>query len=436
MSRRTLGALAGALTLALLGALTPASWAVAAPRPTPGSFTGFAFDTRCAPSNAEMDAWRTGSPFWGVGIYIGGSNRQCQDQTNLDAAWVRRQSRRGWRVLPIWVGPQASCAQREYASAVSPAPAGGYRAARRAGRRQAFHAVQAARALDIPAGSTLWYDMEDYPLADDDCRRSVLNFLSSWSRRLHQLGFASGVYANVAAAIASIDFADKVSPSAYVEPDQVWYAWDNGRADTWIRRSWVRPSSWSPHRRIHQFRLDRSATYGGVTLSIDRSFMDVGRGSVAPSPRRTCGVRVDFARYRLLTRGTRSGQVKAAQCLLRQHGFDVGRITGRFTRPTVRATGEFQRSRHLQVSGTMTATTWTALLSAGPSPVLKQGSASDAVRRVQRALNAATGARLDVTGIFDRATTAAVSDYQKSLGLPATGVVASDTWAEFQSGAR
>lgn len=436
MSRRTLGAVAGAVTLALLCALAPASAAEAAGRPTPGSFTGFAFDARCAPSNTEMDAWRTASPFWGVGIYIGGSNRQCKDQVNLDAAWVRRQSRRGWRVLPIWVGPQASCAQQQYASVVSPSPAGGYRAARREGRRQAFRAVRAARGLGIAAGSTLWYDMEDYPLADDDCRRSVLNFLSSWSRRLHQLGFVSGVYANVAAAIASIDFADKVSPAAYVEPDQIWYAWDNGRADTWIRRSWVRPSSWSPHRRIHQFRLDRSATYGGVTLSIDRSFMDVGRGSVAPPPRRTCGVRVDFARYRLLTRGTRSGQVKAAQCLLQQQGYRPGRVTGRFGRLTVRATRAFQRDRRLRVSGTMTPAAWTALLSAGRAPVLKRGSATDAVRRVQRALNAADRAGLPVTGVFDAATAQAVGAYQQSVGLPATGVVAAGTWALLQSGRR
>ena len=47
--------------------------AQAASRVTPGSFTGFAFDTCTTPSDADMDAWRTSSPFWGVGVYIGGA---------------------------------------------------------------------------------------------------------------------------------------------------------------------------------------------------------------------------------------------------------------------------------------------------------------------------------------------------------------------------
>jgi hypothetical protein len=294
--------------------------------------------------------------------------------------------------------------------------------------------VQAAKDLGFAKHSTLWNDMENFDLQQsDECRQSALSLLSAWTRRVHQLGFASGVYGQTM--IWALDFADKASPGSYAMPDQIWYA-ARGRATTWIRHSRVRPTSWAPHRRIHQYSFEQWATYGGEAVKIDRSFMDVGRGSVAPAPRRTCGVRVDFPHYRRLSRGARSAQVAAAQCLLRQHGFAVGKITGRFGRSTVRATRAFRRSRHLGATGVMTAQSWTALLSAGSSPVLKQGSASDAVRRVQRALNAATRARLDVTGVFDSATTAAVTGYQRSLGMVATGVVAGDTWARLHAGAR
>jgi len=422
------------VVLALIGAmvLTTCS-AQAAERPSPGSITGYAFDACTAPTQAAMDAWRTSSPFWGIGVYVGGANRRC-DQPNLDNAWVVTQIRRGWRVLPLWVGPQASCSTRQFSALVDPQPARDYAAARRQGVQEADRAVDTAQALGFAKHTTLWYDMENFDLQhSDDCRRSALSLLSAWTRRLHQLGFASGVYGQTA--IWALDYADKVSPGSYSQPDQIWYA-AGGRATTWIRHSRVRARSWSPHRRIHQYRFNQWATYGGVSIYIDRSFMDVGRGSVAPSPRRTCGVQLDFARYHRLAGGARGDQVQAAQCLLRQHGFDVGRLTGRFTSRTVRATQRFQRSRHLRVTGTMTATTWTALLSAGASPVLKQGSASDAVRRVQRALNAATGAGLDVTGVFDQATTGAVSGYQKSLGMVTTGVVATDTWAQLHDGAR
>jgi len=420
------------LALACVGTLATCS-AQAAERPSPGSITGFAFDACTAPSQADMDAWRASSPFWGVGVYIGGANRRC-DQPNLDNTWVVTQIRRGWRVLPLWVGPQAACATRQFAELVDAAPDHGYAAARRQGVREANRAVDAAQSLGFAKHTTLWFDMENFDLGQsNDCRRSALSLLSAWTRRLHHLGFASGVYGQTA--IWALDYADKVSSGSYAQPDQIWYA-AGGRATTWIRHSRVRAGSWSPHRRIHQYRFNQWATYGGVSLYIDRSFMDVGRGSVAPAPRRTCGVRVDFARYRRLGPGARGDQVEAAQCLLRQHGFASGRITGRFDRPTVRATRAFQRSRQLAVTGTMTPESWTALLSAGASPVLKRGSASDAVRRVQRALNAAAGSGLDVTGVFDAATTTAVSRYQKSLGMVTTGVVAADTWDQLHAGAR
>jgi hypothetical protein len=69
--RRT--ALATAL-LATLAAVTTstvaASPASASAVVTPGDFTGFGFDQCTAPSQAAMDAWLTGSPYWAVGIYI------------------------------------------------------------------------------------------------------------------------------------------------------------------------------------------------------------------------------------------------------------------------------------------------------------------------------------------------------------------------------
>ena len=403
--------------------------------PTPGSFTGFAFDTCTAPDNATMDAWLTQSPYLGVGVYIGGANRLCDSQPNLSADWVRRQSARGWKVLPIWVGPQAACSG--YASVIDDAPASSYAAAAAQGRSQAAAAVAAAKELGIPAHSTLWYDLEDFDLqASDDCRRSAWAFLSAWTRRLHALDYASGLYGGAATVIHGLDYADSVSPSAYTEPDQIWYAWANGRADTAIKSSWVRSTSWTPHRRIHQYVIDVVQSYGGLALTVDKNFMDVGRGSVAPKASPSCGVNIDFASYRTQSRGDSGPPVKAAQCLLKQRGFYSGKVTGRFDLATRRATARFQNATHLTVTGSVTRSTWTALLSAGTTPVVKRGSASNAVRRVQRALNAAGDPRLAISGVFGASTTAAVRAYQQAVGLAPTGVVAADTWAKLKSGRR
>src|SRR4051794_8549854 len=80
---------------------------------TPGNFTGYGFDQCTAPSQRAMDAWLTGSPYWAVGIYISGDSRGCLSQPNLTPTWVRTQLARGWRLLPITLGPQAWGTARE-----------------------------------------------------------------------------------------------------------------------------------------------------------------------------------------------------------------------------------------------------------------------------------------------------------------------------------
>ena len=67
---------------------------------------------------------------------------------------------------------------------------------------------------------------------------------------------------------------------------------------------------------------------------------------------------------------------------------------------------------------------------------MKYGSSTQAVRRLQRALNAADGAALETTGVFENTTTAAVMRYQRDHGLPATGVVTDDVWNLLRAGTR
>jgi hypothetical protein len=407
--------------------------AEAATRVTPGDFTGFAFDTCETPDSASMDEWRLTSPFWGVGVYLGGVSSNC-DRSELTSGWVSRHAGRGWRILPIWVGPQAECSTVGYANDIDSDPSSSYSAAAQQGRANASAAVRAAKAVGIGAKSTLWYDIEDFGLSDDHCRRSTLTFLSAWTKRLHALGFRSGVYSNVSAAVDALDYADTVSPGSYELPDQIWYAWNNGLANTYIDDRWVRGDNWTPHARVHQYDLDTVATYGEVSMKIDYNFMDVGRGSVAPPARATCGVRVSFADYKPIHRGSRGAQVKAAQCLLKQKRVYDGRVHGRYDRATVRAVRAFQRDRTLRVTGTMTAPTWTVLLAEGRNTLVKRGSVGDAVRRVQRGLTAALDRKVAVTGVFGKGTTSAVMRYQGARGLPRTGVVGPETWAELEAG--
>jgi peptidoglycan hydrolase-like protein with peptidoglycan-binding domain len=68
--------------------------------------------------------------------------------------------------------------------------------------------------------------------------------------------------------------------------------------------------------------------------------------------------------------------------------------------------------------------------------VLKYGARNADVIRVQRALNAAASPYLSVNGVYNAATRSAVTTYQRKLGISATGVVASQTWAALVRGRR
>ena len=119
-----------------------------------------------------MDAWRLSSPYAGIGIYVGGSNRLCSTSPRLDVDWVRTQQRRGWHLLPLWVGPQAELLGLFRGVMSSDVAAAGLRGASARPRPR----WSTARALGIGRGSTLYYDLEDYDIAPDDCRRAALSF--------------------------------------------------------------------------------------------------------------------------------------------------------------------------------------------------------------------------------------------------------------------
>ncbi|SFA72239.1 Peptidoglycan-binding (PGRP) domain of peptidoglycan hydrolases-containing protein [Amycolatopsis marina] len=145
-------------------------------------------------------------------------------------------------------------------------------------------------------------------------------------------------------------------------------------------------------------------------------------------------VGLNYPAYPALTAGTSRAEVAAAQCLLAADGSYGGRATGTMDTGTVSATRRFQERTGLPVTGTVAARTWTALLAAGTTPLLRSGASGAAVSRLQRALNAVTTARLAVDGQFGPNTTSAVRGYQTSRGLGADGVVGAKTWAALQAG--
>jgi hypothetical protein len=214
---------------------------------------GLGFDVCATPSSQYMRAWRRHSRYRAVGVYIGGSDRAC-DQRNLTPRWVRLQAAAGWRFIPMYAGPQASFGQ--------------LRSPERQGTDAAVDAVLQAERLGFGPLTPLYYDMEAYPRKD---AAAVLTFLSAWTRELHRLGFASGVYSSSGSGIA--DLARQYRNHRFAMPNVIYDALWNGAknaADAVLRRG-----EWTGKRRIHQFAGNVLQTFGGDTIDIDEDYLDL-----------------------------------------------------------------------------------------------------------------------------------------------------------------
>jgi len=225
------------------------------------------FDTCSAPSLDRMQQWWWHSPYWYIGIYIGGISRGCS-QPNLSRHWISETTRQGWKFLPTWVGPQAPCTSfpHKFSSNTNQAY--------QQGKNEAIAAAQAARNLGLNS-SIIYYDMERYNDNDTSCRQAVKAFLKGWVYQLHYEGFQAGVY-------ASPCNADDYYYS-YPRLDGVWAA-------SWIYNQYTSyaspygmtclPDSYWQHRRIRQYAGDHREQWGGVPMWIDSNVAD---GLVATS---------------------------------------------------------------------------------------------------------------------------------------------------------
>jgi hypothetical protein len=461
--RAATGALVGALTITGLtviagaDAATPTSASAShqagaakakkANVVTPGNFTGYGFDQCQAPSQAKMNAWMRSSPFQAVGIYIDGDSRACRKQTYLNATWVSKQLAKGWRLLPITLGPQASCQPRfpRYKDDFKISPAknanGRYTTALQQGMTQATKSAAAAGALGIAVGSTLWYDLEGFDYNNVKCRESALWFLSGWTQQIRALGYVSGVYSSAGSGIKALDEARVTRPTTFALPDQIWIARWDGIAST--STPYIRKAGWQPHARIKQYQGGHNEIWGGVTINIDRNYLDLGQGSVASREVYCGGVSVPSYGFSTLRPPTAAAvpsvaQVKALQCLLQQQGVYRGRIHGRFGPGVLAATNAWQRKHGLPVRAAWGRRAWVSLLSAGDRSIVKFGSTGPAVRRLQRALSAsgndATAKAVRATGVFDARTDRALRAWQTRVGLEVTGVAAHNSWVAIQAG--
>jgi peptidoglycan hydrolase-like protein with peptidoglycan-binding domain len=446
--------------VATLFAALPSAPAYAANPVTPGTFTGLGSDQCATPRQSAMTAWIKSSPFRAAGIYISGNSRACRTQTNLTPTWVRNQLSAGWHLMPITLGPQAACSSRypRYGKNIDPtiiaSSARNYSAARAQGRAEAKKSVSAAKALGIVPGSTIFYDLEAFNTSQStSCTSSAKWFIHSWTIQLHALGYVSGFYSSAASGIRMLDDARVAANNPYTLPDQIWIADWNNKADT--NSSYIRSDGWQPYARAHQYRGGHNETWGGVTINIDRNYLKLRApkipGSTTPAPApsapkytgtsttdaKCTPTSISKTRYRKTDAKTNPALYVPLQCLLKQQHLYRYEVTGTWNKQTLSALHTFQRKAGFTMRPYVTRNVWTAMLSKGNSRTgLRTGVKGPDVVRVQRALNAAAGPLLKVSGTYGAGTRNAVAAYQRAVGVKASGIVGARTWAAFEAGKR
>jgi hypothetical protein len=237
------------------------------PAPSPPT-TPQGFDTCTAPTTSSMQAWWTSSPYTSVGIYIGGANRGCA-QPNLTMPWVSTVIAQGWRLLPLWVGPQAPCTTLRSTTKLPLDVA----QATNQGIAEGTAAANRLAGLGFGWLAPVYYDMESYPVGGA-CSKAVLAFANGWTYALNQRGYLAGYYSSLCSGI--VDQAAGVTTTPNVL-NAVWIAaWNNSPnifgfntpgCSLWD--GW-----WASHARVHQFRGGHDEIWGGVKINMDSNVVD------------------------------------------------------------------------------------------------------------------------------------------------------------------
>ncbi|MFT4263519.1 MAG: DUF1906 domain-containing protein [Nocardioides sp.] len=433
---------------------------------TPGVFTGLGFDQCQAPRQSHMDTWLAKSPFRAVGIYISGDSRACRTQTYLNATWVATQLSKGWHLLPITLGPQASCQGRfpRYKDdfKISAKAASDYAAARAQGTAEGTKTVTDAKALGLVEGSTLYYDLEGFTYTKTACRESALRFVSAWSARVKQLGFRAGLYSSAGSGMKMIEAARVSTPANITLPDAIWLARYDGKANT-SATDYISDAGWQGNR-VKQFQGGHNETYGGVTINIDRNYLDLTAVVSAPAataattasssaaPAKTVpsvaaethcgGVEVNLSAYYPVRKPTATytpdrASTLALSCLLRERTTYRGPVSATMT-PSLQSFIRTWRKHHgYAVSTVWNYKLWMWLLAKGSRPTLKATTTGARVRDVQRALTVANPKRpVAATGYFDKAGLAALRAWRAKVGLGTGTPFSVKEWKALQAGRR
>ena len=218
------------------------------------------FDKACYLPVETMQAWwPSPSPYWYVGVYIGGVNAFCVNHHSEcpcpPASWFSEVAAQGWTFLPVWVGVQTSGINADTTIAFNQ------------GVAEANAAADRMAALGFPEWSIVYYDFED-----PSNEAKIKAFVNGWTSQLHQRHQNAGIYGSYLSAAAW------QGTGVQHPPDAIWPFKLDGRRSVFGLcgpQGCLSDDLWSNHERIHQYVQNVSDTQGGIfDPKIDKNFAD------------------------------------------------------------------------------------------------------------------------------------------------------------------
>lgn len=223
----------------------------------------------CAASTAKAQAFWNNTPYWNMGLYLGGVGygSGCKRWSSAEVGQLRSM---GWQFLPLWVGLQAPCSSQPSRFSYDTATA--YQQGRDEGL--AVYNQMKAFGWDT-ANAPAIYDLENFNTADAGCMNAAKSFINGWVYQIHlPPAQRAGVYGSACASGLS-----QYASIANV-PDFIHGAdWDGIK--TTRDMACIGAGSWTNRQRHKQYQGDHNETWNGVTMNIDS---DCSNGPVYPGP--------------------------------------------------------------------------------------------------------------------------------------------------------
>lgn len=224
---------------------------------SPGSYgqsTGMGVDS-CGFNATTAHGFYSNTPYWNIGIYVGGANAGCPTGSSLANAELSQ----GWHALPLWVGPQSACSG--YSNVISDNTSTAF--SQGAAQESSMVSTMSSWGWNTDLTPVI-FDLENYNTSNSTCVAAADSFIGGWS---HNAKLSPAQIPAVYGSTCGSDLNSFASLGSNVPSIIDGADWD-GNPSTWTLTC-VPSGNWVYEQRIKQYNGGHYETWNGYTVDVD-----------------------------------------------------------------------------------------------------------------------------------------------------------------------